>query len=62
MSPTQDEFDRETTPITLMGETVYEVDAACPLDVLVEICGIEVPATVGGLALDRLGHLAKNGG
>ncbi len=38
VGPIQDEFDRETPPITPLGEKVYEVDAACPLDVLAETC------------------------
>jgi CBS domain containing-hemolysin-like protein len=65
VGPIQDEFDRETPPITPLGENVYEVDAACPLDVLAETCRLEVPETdaetVGGLVLDLLGRLAKPG-
>ena len=65
VGPIQDEFDRETPPITPLGGNVYEVDAACPLDVLAETCGIEIPETdaetVGGLVLDLLGRLAKQG-
>ena len=41
VGPIQDEFDRETPPITPLGDNVYEVDAACPLDVLAETCGLE---------------------
>ena len=56
VGPIQDEFDRETPPITPIGENVFEVDASCPLDVLAETCGIEVPETdaetAGGLVLD----------
>jgi CBS domain containing-hemolysin-like protein len=65
VGPIQDEFDRETPPITPLGENVYEVDASCPLDVLAETCGLEIPETdaetVGGLVLDVLGRLAKPG-
>jgi CBS domain containing-hemolysin-like protein len=65
VGPIQDEFDRETPPITSIGENVFEVDAACPLDVLAESCGLEVPdtdaETAGGLVLDLLGRLAKAG-
>ena len=65
VGPIQDEFDRETPPITPLGENVYEVDASCPLDVLAETCGMEIPETdaetVGGLVLDLLGRLAKPG-
>jgi CBS domain containing-hemolysin-like protein len=65
VGPIQDEFDRETPLITPLGENVFEVDAACPLDVLAETCGLEIPETdaetVGGLVLDLLGRLAKPG-
>ena len=65
VGPIQDEFDRETPPITPLGENVYEVDASCPLDVLAETCGLEIPETdaetAGGLVLDLLGRLAKPG-
>jgi CBS domain containing-hemolysin-like protein len=65
VGPIQDEFDRETPQITPVGEDVYEVDASCPLDVLAETCGMDVPETdaetVGGLVLDRLGRLARPG-
>ena len=65
VGPIQDEFDRETPPITPLGDNVYEVDASCPLDVLAETCGMEIPETdaetAGGLVLDLLGRLAKPG-
>ncbi len=65
VGPIQDEFDRETPPITPLGDNVFEVDAACPLDVLAETCGLEIPETdaetAGGLVLDLLGRLAKPG-
>ncbi len=65
VGPIQDEFDRETPPITPLGENVFEVDAACPLDVLAETCQLQFPETdaetVGGLVLDLLGRLGKPG-
>jgi len=65
VGPIQDEFDRETPPITPLGEGVYEVEASCPLDVLAETCGIEIPETeaetAGGLVLDLLGRIAQAG-
>jgi len=65
VGPIQDEFDRETPPITPIGENVFEVEASCPLDVLAETCGLEIPETdaetAGGLVLDLLGRLAKPG-
>jgi CBS domain containing-hemolysin-like protein len=65
VGPIQDEFDRETPPITPLGENVFEVEASCPLDVLAETTGLEIPETdaetTGGLVLDLLGRLAKPG-
>jgi len=65
VGPIQDEFDRETPPITPLGDNVFEVDASSPLDVLEETCGLEIPETdaetAGGLILDLLGRLAKPG-
>jgi CBS domain containing-hemolysin-like protein len=65
VGPIQDEFDRETPPITALGEGVFEVDASCPIDVLAEAVGIEIPPTegetAGGLVLEHLGRLAKTG-
>jgi CBS domain containing-hemolysin-like protein len=65
VGPIQDEFDRETPQITPLGDDVFEVEASCPLDVLAETCGLEIPETdaetAGGLVLDLLGRLAKPG-
>jgi CBS domain containing-hemolysin-like protein len=65
VGPIQDEFDREPPPVTPLGGEVFEVDAALPLDVLSEECGVLVPETeaetAGGLVLDLLGRLAKTG-
>ena len=65
VGPIQDEFDRETPQVTPLGDGVFEVDASCPLDVLAETCGVEVPETdaetAGGLILDLLGRLARPG-
>ena len=65
VGPIQDEFDQETPQVTPLGDNRYEVDAACPLDVLSESCGVVVPVTdaetAGGLILDLLGRLAKAG-
>ncbi|GAC1475559.1 MAG: hypothetical protein NVSMB9_28330 [Isosphaeraceae bacterium] len=65
VGPIQDEFDREAPQITSMGDNIFEVDAACPLDVLAQTCGITVPETeaetVGGLIMDLLGRLARTG-
>lgn len=65
VGPIQDEFDRETPQVTPLGDNVFEVDASCPLDVLAETCGVEVPdtdaETAGGLILDLLGRLATTG-
>ena len=65
VGPIQDEFDRETPQITPLDNGAFEVDATCPLDVLADSCGVEVPdteaETAGGLVLDLLGRLAKTG-
>ncbi len=65
VGPIQDEFDRETPQVTPLGDDAFEVDACCPLDVLAETCGLEIPETdaetAGGLVLDLLGRLAKPG-
>ncbi len=65
VGPIQDEFDRETPPIVALGEGAFEVDATCPLDVLAEQCGLDLPdtdaETAGGLILDLLGRLARVG-
>jgi CBS domain containing-hemolysin-like protein len=65
VGPIQDEFDREDPQVVELGDHVYEVDASCPLDVLAESTGVNVPETdaetAGGLVLDLLGRLAKSG-
>ena len=65
VGPIQDEFDREPPQVTPMGNGVFEVEASCPLDVLAEQVGLEIPETeaetAGGLILDILGRLAKTG-
>ncbi|HEX8201091.1 MAG TPA: hemolysin family protein [Isosphaeraceae bacterium] len=65
VGPIQDEFDRETPQISELGEDRFEVDAACPLDLLAATCGLTLPETdaetAGGLILDLLGRLAKTG-
>jgi CBS domain containing-hemolysin-like protein len=65
VGPIQDEFDRESPQISELGDQVFEVDAACPLDVLAETCGVAIPETeaetAGGLILDLLGRLAQAG-
>jgi magnesium and cobalt exporter, CNNM family len=65
VGPIQDEFDRETPQVMPLGEGVFEVDATCPLDILAEACGVDVPETeaetAGGLILDQLGRLAQAG-
>ena len=65
VGPIQDEFDRETPQVVPVGDHAFEVDATCPLDVLAEACGLEIPETeaetAGGLILDILGRLARVG-
>jgi CBS domain containing-hemolysin-like protein len=65
VGPIQDEFDREPPQVTPVGNGIYEVEGSCPLDVLAEQIGLEIPETeaetAGGLILDILGRLAKTG-
>jgi CBS domain containing-hemolysin-like protein len=65
VGPIQDEFDRETPQVSSLDDHSFEVDAACPLDVLADCCGVAVPQTeaetAGGLILDLLGRLARVG-
>ncbi len=65
VGPIQDEFDRETPQVVPLGNHAFEVDAACPLDILAETLGVELPETdaetAGGLILDLLGRLAHPG-
>ena len=65
VGPIQDEFDLETPQVVALGGDVFEIDAACPLDVLAEATDLELPETdaetAGGLILDLLGRLAKPG-
>ncbi len=65
VGPIQDEFDRETPQIVPVAGGVFEVDAACPLDVVEEVIHLEVPETdaqtIGGLVLEMLGRLARVG-
>jgi magnesium and cobalt exporter, CNNM family len=65
VGPIQDEFDRETPQIVALEGGSYDVDAATPLDVLADTCGVEAPETdaetTGGLILEELGRLAQVG-
>jgi CBS domain containing-hemolysin-like protein len=65
VGPIQDEFDREAPQVVPLGDASFEVEASCPLDVVAEQVGLQVPETdaetVGGLILDILGRLAKPG-
>ncbi|WP_165072219.1 hemolysin family protein [Paludisphaera rhizosphaerae] len=65
VGPIQDEFDREAPEVIDLGDGVFEVEASCPLDRLEEAVGIELPETdaetTGGLILDLLGRLAREG-
>ncbi len=65
VGPIQDEFDREDPKVTPIGNGVFEVDATCPLDVLAERCGVNVPETEAETRRRPhprpLGRLAKTG-
>ncbi len=63
VGPIQDEFDREEEQVQELSAGLFEVDAATPLDVLAERCGVDVPETdaetTSGLILELLGRLAR---
>jgi CBS domain containing-hemolysin-like protein len=65
VGPIQDEFDRETPQVAAIGDGAYDVDASCPLDVMANATGLELPETdaetAGGLVLELLGRLGKVG-
>lgn len=63
VGPIQDEFDRETPQVVSLGSGVFDIEAACPLDVMGDAVGLEIPETdaetAGGLVLEILGRMAK---
>jgi putative hemolysin len=63
----QDEFDKEEPEVQKLGEGVYVVDAQMWVDDLNEELGISLPVdesyeTIGGLLLDRVGHIPQHPG
>lgn len=61
-----DEFDEESSEVEPAGEGVYTVDASVWVDDLNERIGTALPTsgayeTVGGLVIDRLGHIPHPG-
>lgn len=63
----QDEFDKEEPEVQKLGEGVYVVDAQMWVDDLNEQLGISLPVdesyeTIGGLLLDRVGHIPQHPG
>jgi CBS domain containing-hemolysin-like protein len=63
----QDEFDKEEPVIVKLSDGVYVVDAQMWIDDLNEQLGINLPAgesyeTVGGLLIDRIGHIPQHPG
>ncbi len=65
VGPMHDEFDKESPRVQSKGDGVFEINALCPVDVLQESCGVQVPdtdaETVAGLVLDLLGRMAREG-
>ncbi len=63
VGPIQDEFDRESPQVVSLGEGIYDVEAACPLDVMADSVGLDLPETdaetAGGLVLELLGRMAR---
>jgi CBS domain containing-hemolysin-like protein len=63
----QDEFDKEEPDVQKLSEGVYVVDAQMWIEDLNDQLGINLPVdqsyeTVGGLLLDRLGHIPQHPG
>jgi CBS domain containing-hemolysin-like protein len=66
VGPIQDEFDRELPQIIPRGQGRFLVDAACPIDDLIERCAVKVPEEIeadstGGLVVELLGHIPDLG-
>ena len=65
VGPIQDEFDSEQPRIRKTGTDSYEVDASCPLSNLRRELNLKVPKveadTLGGLAMELLGHIPHVG-
>jgi CBS domain containing-hemolysin-like protein len=65
VGPIQDEFDRETPQVIALGDGSYDVEAACPLDVMADAVGLMLPETdaqtAGGLVLELLGRMGRLG-
>lgn len=61
----QDEFDNEDEDIRQLGENVFTVDGATPLEEIAELTGQELEDgendTIAGIMLDRMGHIPKTG-
>jgi len=63
----QDEFDKEEPEVQKLSDGVYVVDAQMWIEDLNEQLGVNLPLheayeTVGGLLLDRLGHIPQHPG
>lgn len=63
----QDEFDKEEPEVQKISEGVYVIDAQMWVDDVNENLGINLPTdesyeTVGGLLIDRLGHIPQHPG
>ena len=63
----QDEFDKEEPEVQKLSDGVYVVDAQMWIDDLNEQLAVNLPMdesyeTIGGLLLDRLGHIPQHPG
>lgn len=66
VGPIQDEFDSETPQIIRKGLNRYEVEAGCPVDTVINVCGLALPEeltsdTIGGVMIELLGHIPEQG-
>jgi CBS domain containing-hemolysin-like protein len=64
VGPIQDEFDSELPPVKELADGSYEIDGDLPAPEVQEILGleeIEEHDTIGGLVIEKLGRMPKNG-
>ena len=66
VGPIQDEFDSEAPLIVRTGPHRFEVEASCPIDQVISVCGLDLPDeltadTAGGVMIEVLGHIPKRG-
>ena len=66
VGPILDESDKEPDYVAQVGPGRFEVDALCPIGLVIKQCGVVVPEeseadTIGGVVIDLLGHIPVPG-